>query len=264
MCVSPEQDFSPQVVADTIEVLLIEQDFTDGPVEGAVRQVLQHVFPARQRWAQWCWGLCEWCCHGDWPEAFVLCDDAGPSALLPRPAGLPTTEPAGVHEAQHPAGLLVGIEAKVGMLGQLVLTRQPEISRHPKAKDYVHGLVRLILTLHGSQGELHFLPSGGGCDAISLAGEGHVGALADSWFSDRSGENQAVAHFVHIKAGQVELWTLGHFCTNQRGCNCRNQISREITMFQGQGQLGKIKTDFISCKWNHSALQITMYLAWTG
>ena len=35
----PEKDFSPQVVANTAEVFLIEQDFTDGPVKGAVRQV---------------------------------------------------------------------------------------------------------------------------------------------------------------------------------------------------------------------------------
>lgn len=36
---SPEKDFSPQVVPDTVEVLLIEQNFTDGPVKGAVGQV---------------------------------------------------------------------------------------------------------------------------------------------------------------------------------------------------------------------------------
>ncbi len=44
---SPEKDFSPQVVPDTVEVLLIEQSFTDGPVKGAVRQVRQHVLPAK-------------------------------------------------------------------------------------------------------------------------------------------------------------------------------------------------------------------------
>lgn len=36
---SPEQDFSPQVVPNSIKVLLIEQNFTDRPVKGAVGQV---------------------------------------------------------------------------------------------------------------------------------------------------------------------------------------------------------------------------------
>lgn len=46
-CSSPEEDFSPQVVPDTIEVLLIEQNFTDGPVKGTVRQVRHNVLPAK-------------------------------------------------------------------------------------------------------------------------------------------------------------------------------------------------------------------------
>lgn len=155
--------------------------------------------------------LRDWCSHLDWPEAFVLCDDTGPSAQLPCPTWLPTTKPAGVHKAQHPAGLLVGIKAEVGMFGQVPHRREPKITWHPEAKDYVHGLVRLLtLTLHGSQGELYFLPSGSGCDAISLAAESHVRVLTDLWFSDCSGKNQAITHFVYIKAGQVELWTFGH------------------------------------------------------
>ena len=40
----PEQDLSPEVVSDTVEELLIEQDLADGPVEGRVTQVGQYVF----------------------------------------------------------------------------------------------------------------------------------------------------------------------------------------------------------------------------
>lgn len=46
-CLSPEKDFSSQIVPDSIEILLIEQNFTDGPVKGAVRQVRHHVLPAK-------------------------------------------------------------------------------------------------------------------------------------------------------------------------------------------------------------------------
>lgn len=105
------------------------------------------------------------------------------------------------------------------MFGQLILCGEADITRHPEAKDYVHGLVCLsclrslfwIITLHGGQRELYFLPSGSGCDAISLTGEGHIRTLADLRFSDRSSENHSITHFVHVKAGQVELWSLGHF-----------------------------------------------------
>lgn len=45
-CLSPEKDLSPQVVPDAIEVLLIEQNFTDGPVKGTVGQVGHDVLPA--------------------------------------------------------------------------------------------------------------------------------------------------------------------------------------------------------------------------
>lgn len=47
-CLSPEKDFGPQVVPDTVEVLLIEQNFADGPVEGAVGQVRHDVLPAKK------------------------------------------------------------------------------------------------------------------------------------------------------------------------------------------------------------------------
>lgn len=138
---------------------------------------------------------------------------------MPHPAGLPAAKPTSVHKAQHPERLLVGIKTQVGMFGQLLLRGEPEITRHPEAKDYVHRLVRLcclwppfqIITLQRGQGELYFLPSGNGCDAISLTGKGHIGTLADLRFYDWPSKNHSIAHFVHIKAGEVELRSLRHF-----------------------------------------------------
>lgn len=44
---SPEKNFSPKIVPDAIEVLLVEQDFTNGPFECTVSQVRHNVLPAR-------------------------------------------------------------------------------------------------------------------------------------------------------------------------------------------------------------------------
>ena len=43
----PEQNFSPEVVPDAVEVLLVEHDFADGPVETRVSEVGQHVLTER-------------------------------------------------------------------------------------------------------------------------------------------------------------------------------------------------------------------------
>lgn len=147
----------------------------------------------------------QWRSQSTWPEALVLGQDAGPSARLPRPTRVPATKPAGVHKAQHSAGLLAGVKTQVGMFGQLVLRGEFEKTWHPKAKHYVHGLVCLtdlspfrVVTLHGGQRELHLLSSGCGCDAIGLTGEGHIWALADLRLDDRASENNTTAHFVNV------------------------------------------------------------------
>lgn len=105
------------------------------------------------------------------------------------------------------------------MLGQLILCAEVEMSRHPKAEDNVHGLVCLsclhsefrIITLDGCQGEHHFLPSRSGCDVVGLTVEGHIRILADLRLSDWSSKHHSITHFVHIKAGQVQFWSLRHF-----------------------------------------------------
>lgn len=49
---SPKKNFSPQVVPDAVEVLLIEQNFTDGLIKGTVGQVRRDLFPARRSTGQ--------------------------------------------------------------------------------------------------------------------------------------------------------------------------------------------------------------------
>lgn len=49
---SPKKNFSPQVVPDAVEVLLIEQNFTDGLIKGMVGQVRRDLFPARRSTGQ--------------------------------------------------------------------------------------------------------------------------------------------------------------------------------------------------------------------
>lgn len=160
----------------------------------------------------------QWCSWSTWPEALVLGQDAGPSARLPRPTRVPGTKPAGIHKAQHSAGLLAGVKTQVGMFGQLVLWGEFEKTWHPETKHYIHGLVCLtnflslfrVVTLHGGQCELHLLSSGCGCDAIGLTGEGHIWALADLRLDDSASENNTTAHFVNVQAGHVELRSLWH------------------------------------------------------
>lgn len=55
-CPSPVKDLRPEIVADAIEVLLIEQDFTDGPVKGTVRQVRHHILPVKSSSMCQVWG----------------------------------------------------------------------------------------------------------------------------------------------------------------------------------------------------------------
>lgn len=178
---------------------------------------LQVSMTLTSRWNQWR-------SRSTWPEALVLGQDAGPSARLPRPTRVPATKPAGVHKAQHSAGLLAGVKTQVGMFGQLVLRGEFEKTWHPEAKHDVHGLVCLtdllsllrVVTLHGGQRELHLLSSGCGCDAIGLTGEGHIWALADLRLDYRASENNTAAHFVNVQAGHVELRSLRHFVRTNR------------------------------------------------